>query len=814
LNFFVILTTKPTLFKLTEYQVLKRTSFQSLNFNASIMNTFNLCRKGLFPVMLLVAFAVNGQSQPVPQLGKSPVKDVIAAMTLKEKVTLVVGAGKAPKPKSAGSGVSNGWVPEPPMIGYTESKVPGAAGNTNAIPRLGIPSLVLSDGPAGVRISARRKGDSTQTYYATAFPVGTLLASTWDPSIVNTVGRSFGNEVLEYGVDVLLAPGVNIHRNPLNGRNFEYFSEDPLVSGKIAAALINGVQSNGVGTSIKHFVANNQESNRNYNNSIVSERALRELELKTFQLAIAGASPWTVMSSYNRVNGVYTAQRYDLLTTVLRNEWKFKGLVMTDWGGGYDWVEEMKAGNDLIMPGRPDQIETLIAAVKDGLLSEKVLNNNVEHILNVILKSPAFRKYAYSNHPDLKAHAAIARQAAAEGMVLLKNQANVLPINNNVKRIAAFGNTTYNTLTGGTGSGEVNKAYVISVYEGLANAGYQPDADLKNSYTAFTGNSRQQQAGRKRSGGELHLTDSLVNAAVNRNDLALITIGRVTGEGWDRDLQTNYMLTPEEQQQFKLVADAFHAKGKKVVAVLNIGGVIDMNGWQDNADAILLAWQPGQEAGNAIADILSGKVNPSGKLATTFPASYADVPSAKTFPGVPANRPEKVFYEEGIYVGYRYNDTFDKKPMYEFGYGLSYTNFDVSNLKLSSAIFKGTITARITVKNTGKVAGKQVVQIYVSAPAGTIDKPSQELRAFGKTRLLQPGETQELTFTLHAGDLASYHTGQSAWITDAGKYLLKAGISSRDIKQAADFQVPKAIIVEQDHHVLQPDQPIHELKAK
>ncbi len=774
----------------------------------------------ILAVLLINAFVVKAQF--VPQLGKNPVKEIIAAMTLEEKATLLVGSGKAPKPKPAGKpGESNGWVPEPPMIGHTETKVPGAAGNTNAIPRLGIPSMVLSDGPAGVRISPTRKGDSTHTYYATAFPVGTLLASTWNPAEVNAVGKAFGNEVKEYGVDILLAPGVNIHRNPLNGRNFEYYSEDPLVAGTMAGALINGVQSNGVGTSIKHFIANNQESNRNYNNSIVSERALRELYLKVFRIGIAASNPWTVMSSYNRLNGTYTAQNHDLLTTVLRNEWKFKGFVMTDWGGGYDWIEEMKAGNDLIMPGRPDQIATLINAVKHDSLSVKVLDQNVEHMLNVILKSPAFLKYAYSNKPDLKAHAEISRHAATEGMVLLKNQGSALPINKSIINIAAFGNTTYNTIAGGTGSGEVNKAYTISIYQGLTNAGYQPDESLKNIYTKFFQDTRarlmqQQKAGRRYWGPvpEMPSSDSLLNATVQKNDLALITIGRNAGEGSDRNLETNYMLTTEEKQQFKKIADAFHAKGKKVVAVLNIGGVIDMNDWQDNADAILLAWQPGQEAGNAIADVLSGKVNPSGKLATTFPAKYEDVPSAKNFPGTPANKPEQVIYEEGIYVGYRYYDSFNVKPMYEFGYGLSYTDFSISNLKLNAAIFNGMITANATIKNTGKAAGKQVVQIYINAPAKTIDKPTQELKAFGKTRLLQPGESQVLTFTLRAADLASYHTDSSEWIADAGKYELKVGTSSRDIKQTAIFNIPKTIIVEKDHKVLRPQVSIDELKAK
>jgi beta-glucosidase len=758
-------------------------------------------------VLALICCTITAFAQTVPQLGKNSLKEVIAAMTLQEKATLVVGASRPPANQKTMAGGA--------MIGATQTKVPGAAGNTAAIPRLGIPSMVLSDGPAGVRIQPIRNGDSTKTYYATAFPVGTLLASTWDPALVNRVGKAFGNEVLEYGVDILLAPGVNIHRNPLNGRNFEYYSEDPLIAGTMAGAIINGVQSNGVGTSIKHFAANNQETNRTTINTIVSERALREMYLRGFRIAIAASNPWTVMSSYNKINGTYTAERHDLITTVLRDEWHFKGFVMTDWGGGRNWVDEMKAGNDLIEPGRPNQTEAIISAVQHDSLSVKVLDENVEHILNIILKSPSFKNYAYSNKPDLKAHAEISRQAATEGMILLKNDANVLPFKG-IKNIAAFGNASYNTIAGGTGSGDVNKAYTISVVQGLANAGYKADADIQNSYTNYL---KQEKAkapvGRRApTPAELIVADDMITQKAGSNDLALITIARNAGEGSDRNLNTNYNLTDAEKQQIKKIAAAFHQQHKKVVIVLNIGGVIDMNGWKDDADAILLAWQPGLEAGNAIADILSGKVNPSGKLATTFPGTYTDVPSAKNFPGTPEGKPEQVIYEEGIYVGYRYYDSFKIKPQYEFGYGLSYTSFTISNLKLSAPVLSKTITATVTVKNIGTVAGKQVVQIYVSAPAKTIDKPEQELRAFGKTRLLQPGESQALTFTLIAADLASYHTDKSEWITDAGKYVLKAGASSRDIKQTAAFSVSAPIVTEKDHKAFEPPIAISELKNK
>jgi len=744
-----------------------------------------------------------------PQLGLNPVKEVIAAMTLEEKAALLVGAESRKKQSKMADGTA---------IGQTEIKVSGAAGNTVAIPRLGIPSMVFADGPAGIRIAAARKGDTVNTYYATGFPVGSLLASTWNIGLVTNVGKAMGNEVKEYGVDILLAPGINIHRNPLNGRNFEYYSEDPLIAGEIAAAMINGIQSNGVGTSIKHFIANNQETSRGSVNSIVSERALREIYLKNFRIAIAASNPWTVMSSYNKVNGTYTSERRDLLTTVLRDEWKYKGFVMTDWFGGHYWIAQMKAGNDLLMPGRPNQVQALIDAVKNNSLSEKVLDTNVEHMLNIIVKSPTFKNYNYSNKPDLKAHAQIAREAATEGMVLLKNEAHTLPFASSVKTVAAFGDSFYNPIAGGYGSGDVNKAYVISGGQGLLKAGYQIDLKLSNVYAEYFRNNKELMlpgiTGVRPPAilPEMVVADKDIDESAASSDLALITIGRNAGEGEDRILDGNYRLTANEIQQVKKIATRFHAGHKKVVVVLNIGGVIDVSQWKNDVDAILLAWQPGQEAGYATADILSGKVNPSGKLSDTFPAEYADVPSAKNFPGTPAGKPDQVIYQEGIYVGYRYYDSFNMKPSYEFGYGLSYTDFSVTGLKLSAKTLTGSLIITATVKNTGKVSGKEVVQLYISAPSGSIDKPVQELKAFDKTKLLQPGESQHFTFRITAADLASYHTGKSQWISDAGRYVVKLGVSSRDIRQTATFNLSKNIVVETDHAVLQPQMAVQEYK--
>jgi beta-glucosidase len=775
---------------------------------------------------------------PVPQLGSSPVQQVVKAMTLEEKAKLVVGMGfkmpgmPRPTEKQMKEGINIGGFklpPSDPDAYNIPEKVPGAAGRTHGIARLGIPSITVSDGPAGIRIDPIRNNDSSKTYYATAFPVGTLLASSWDPELVHQVGEAFGSEVREYGADILLGPGVNIHRNPLGGRNFEYYSEDPLVTGRIAAAIINGIQSQGVGTSIKHFAANNQETNRNGVNTIVSERALREIYLKGFEIAIKNSQPWTVMSSYNLINGTYTSQRRDLLTTVLRDEWGFKGLVMTDWFGGKDPVAQMNAGNDLIMPGMPLQSQAIVDAVTSGKLSQKQLDENVTRILDIILKTPEFKKYKFSGAPDLKKDAEITRSAAAQGMVLLKNDANVLPLKG--KKLALFGNTSYDLIAGGSGSGNVNKAYTISLIQGLTNGGYTVDDDLKNAYQSYIKDVKAKQPHSAMSifmlpppPPQMAVAAELLAKEANDADVAIFTIGRNAGEGADRKVDNDFNLSAEEKAGIKSISDAFHAKGKKLIVVLNIGGVIETASWRDQVDGILLAWQPGLEAGNSIADVLSGKVDPSGKLATTFPMAYQDVPSAKNFPGkdlpLPAGekptpmmgRPGEVTYEEGIYVGYRYYNTFDVKTAYPFGYGLSYTTFKYSDLKLSSKTLNGSMTATFTITNTGSVAGKEVAELYVSAPQQGLPKPEQELRAFAKTRLLQPNESQTISLTLTAKDLASFDTAKQSWVAEAGTYEAKVGASATDIKTSQKFEVAKSIVTEKVHNVLQPQVTISELK--
>ncbi|MBC7913915.1 MAG: beta-glucosidase, partial [Pyrinomonadaceae bacterium] len=443
-----------------------------MKFNSRLFLNLILC-------FCTLSISAQTQQKSLPQLGKNSIKEVIAAMTLEEKIWLLMGSEAELKKPKTDVAESNG------IIGFTEKKVFGAAGTTFAIPRLGIPTIVLADGPAGVRISPTRTGDSVNTYYATAFPVGTLLASTWDPILVKNVGKAFGNEVLEYGIDIILAPGNNIQRNPLNGRNFEYYSEDPLVSGKMAAAIINGLQSNGIGTSLKHFAANNHETKRFSTNAEISERALREIYLKAFQVALKESQPWTVMTSYNKFNGKYTAENKELNTNILRNEWNYKGLVVTDWGAAKNIVDQIKAGHSLVMPGQYFQVEGLQYAVANNKLDVSVLDERIETLLQLIVKTPTFKNYKISNKPDLKENALVSRSAATEGMVLLKNTNNALPIAKSVRTIATFGNTTYNLITGGTGSGMVNKAYVIPLSKGLTAAGYTLDPNVEKLYTKY-----------------------------------------------------------------------------------------------------------------------------------------------------------------------------------------------------------------------------------------------------------------------------------------------------------------------------------------
>ena len=753
--------------------------------------------------------------------------DVIARLSLEDKARFVIGTGMA------------GFDGENAVIGATRSLVPGAAGTTYPLDSLGIPAIVLADGPAGLRIDATREGDSA-TYYCTHFPIGTLLASTWNTDLVEEVGAAIGNEVKEYGADVLLAPAVNIMRNPLCGRNFEYYSEDPLIVGKTAAAYIKGVQSNGVGTSIKHFAANNQETNRMNNDAHISQRALREIYLKGFEIAIKESQPWTVMTSYNYINGTYTSESKDLVETILRDEWGFEGTVMTDWFGGKDGATQMWAGNDMLQPGKKEQFDSIVAGVKSGKLAEADLDRSVRRTLNLVEKSPRFQGYKYSNKPDLKAHAEVTRQSAAEGMVLMKNE-KALPLAQTIKNVALYGNTSYDFIAGGTGSGNVNHAYVVSLLEGMKNGGYTVSEELKTAYETYLDDCKKKaeaeiEAAAKKDPNKAGLmrflpkplpaeksfTDGEVMAQAANADIAVITLGRLSGEFLDRKV-ADFNLSDSERKLIEQVCDVYHRAGKQVVVLLNIGGVIETASWKHLPDAILCAWQPGQEGGNSVVDVLSGKISPSGKFTMTWPILFTDAYSARNFPidqdpridmmnqgqkGLLRNV-DFTDYEEDIYVGYRYFDSFGIAVSYPFGFGLSYTTFDYSDAKVDK---KGDgYEVSVTIKNSGEHEGKEVVELYISAPDNkAANKPVKELKAYAKTRNLKPGEKETVKLLVKTADLASFDEVASAWVVSGGEYQFLVGASSQDIK--ATLKVDVKGQQTKVHNVLKPQVQMNLLK--
>lgn len=744
-------------------------------------------------------------AQNVPQLRADNIDEVLAAMTLEEKAQLLVGG-------------ANNFFGDGAVVGGEADLVKGAAGTTPQIKRLGIPATVLTDGPAGVRIDPIREGD-TNTYYATGFPIGTCLASTWNTELVRNVGAAIGNETKEYRCDVILGPGMNIHRNPLCGRNFEYYSEDPLLTGKIAAAYIQGVQAEGVGVSAKHFAVNSQETDRTSVDERVSRRAAREIYLRGFEIAVREAKPWTIMSSYNRVNGTFSMGNHDLLTKILRDDWGYEGIVMTDWIGireGLPTISEVHAGSDLLEPGQKKQIEEIIQGVKDGKLSIADVDRNVRRMLQYIVKTPSFHNYAATNKPDLKAHAQITRQSANEGIVLLKNNGS-LPWNNGgskVDSVALFGVNSYDFLSGGTGSGCVHTPYVVDMVAGLGNAGIKSSETLTQIYRKYIDFAKVKfQADRhparwyqlemfgQQKYPEINISQICINNEAEKADAAIVTIGRQAGEGVDRDIQTEFNLTNEEREMIVNVCNTFHSAGKPVVVIINSGSVIETASWSAYPDAIICAWQPGEEGGNSVADIMTGKVNPSGKLTMTWPIAAEDHPSTKNFPGylelytyetmksnnTPVPGYDYTNHEEGIFVGYRYFDTYNRNVAFPFGYGLSYTSFEYSKPVVSQ---KGeVIEVSVNVKNIGKVAGKEVVQVYAEAPKGNIEKPQKELKAFAKTRELKPGESQTVKMTVNRRDLASFDESKSAWVVDAGTYTMHIGSNVEDIRCNAKVNV-------------------------
>lgn len=782
-------------------------------------------KKTVYTIILGLAILGQTRAAAQPKLRTDNIDEVIAAMTLEEKVNMLTGQGV-------------GW-------GNSDAKFPGNAGWTYAIPRLGVPAIYFGDGPQGINIDAFREYDATD-YSCVHYLSGSALANSWDVDAAQQIGAAIGYETRERGMDVVLGPAINIHRNLLGGRVQEYYSEDPHLNGKMAAAWIKGAQSQGVGVSLKHFAANNQETNRVRMDTRASVRTLREIYLKGFEIAVKESDPWTVMSSYNYINGVHASENKELLTDLLRTEWGFKGAVISDWGAVRLQVPAILAGLDQIESGWDRDRKALLDAIADGSLPIETVDAGVKRMLELVVKCPGFKNYAYSNDIDRDAHRTLLRRIAAESMVLLKNENDLLPLGKGTK-IALYGCTSYDFIPANMGVGGTNIGeYHITLVEGLRKAGFEVYKPLMRQYKSHVAMQKdlieQKYAGNnniyylekrpeelipsdkepERHGpGELTGDMAMVNwggpmggggfvklsQTVSDTDIAIITLGRTTGEHADRKAP-EYALTSKERELIETVSSAFHAAGKRVVVLINTPTAIETASWRDMADAILYVCQPGERAGESVADALSGAVNPSGRLADTWEIAYGDAPADKNFPfdyvedrdnqPSPSDDPTFVtrnvdftYYEEGVYVGYRYFTTAKKPVAYPFGYGLSYTSFAYDNLSVVPTDEGFKVTVKVT--NTGKVAGKEVVELYVTAPKGKIAKPARELKGFAKTSNLLPGESQTVTIEVSNYELASYNEKACSWIADKGSYIFCVGKNANEMILSASAKLPKAL---------------------
>jgi beta-glucosidase len=628
---------------------------------------------------------------------------------------------------------------------------------TTPIDRLGVPTLLVTDGPHGIRRVPDTGSLGATALPATCFPTASAMAATWNVDLIHAVGQALAEEANSMGIGVVLGPGVNMKRSPRCGRNFEYYAEDPYLAGEMAVALINGVQSKGVGTSLKHYAANNQETRRFTINAVVDERTLHEIYLPAFEAAVKRARPWTVMCSYNKINGTYGSEHRQLLTEILKQDWGFEGFVVSDWGAVRDRVKALAGGLDLEMPGpKPSRVQAVIDAVHNGELDEAALDEAVRRILRIVDKAAATPKGAEF---DVDAHHALARRVAAEAIVLLKND-GVLPLQQ-PQRIAVIGRSAKEPHFQGGGSSHINPTRVDSPFDELQKLAGDAQLTYSEGYPAG-----------------LETDQALIDAAVQAAkaaDVALLYIalpGSIESEGYDRD---NLDLT---EQQVALIKAVCAAQPHSVV-ILNSGSAVVMNEWIDGAAAVLQAWMMGQAGGGAIAGVLFGAVNPSGKLTETFPLRLVDTPSHLSFPGGHG----EVRYGEDIFIGYRYYDAREVPVLFPFGHGLSYTQFAYSNLRASATTFKDAdgLTVSVDVTNTGAVAGQEIVQIYVHDHAAELVRPPKELKGFAKVAL-QPGETKTVQIALDFRAFAYYHPGYHRWITEDGDFDILAGASAADIR--------------------------------
>ncbi len=652
------------------------------------------------------------------------IQTIIAKMTLEEKAALSIGA---------------------------------SAWSTTPIERLGVPELIVSDGPHGVRRVPDVHEMMAESLPATCFPTASAAASTWDADLVYRMGEALAEECIALNVDVILGPGVNIKRSPLGGRNFEYFSEDPYLAGELAVAYINGVQGRGVGTSLKHFAANNQEYQRFSISAEVDERTLHEIYLPAFEKAVKRAQPWTVMCAYNKVNGTFASEHHTLLTEILKEQWGFDGLVFSDWGAVRDRVAALQGGLDLEVPGpQARRVREVVVAVRAGEVDETILDETVRRILRVVFMAQETPK---GGTFDVDAHHELAYQVAAAGMVLLKND-GVLPLQEQ-QRIAVIGRAAKDAHFQGGGSSHINPTRVAVPFQELRARAGEAELTYAEGYPiddAF----RQD------------LIDEAV-ALAREAEVAVLYVALPAfkeSEGYDR---TDLDLTVQQVALIQAVAQV----QPRTVVVLNNGAPVAMNAWIENVAAVLEAWMMGQAGGAAIADILFGKVNPSGKLPETFPLKLADTPAHLNWPGDAGS----VRYGEGLFVGYRYYDAKEMPVLFPFGHGLSYTTFAYNNPQVSTTIFKDVdgVTVTVDVTNTGEVFGQEIVQVYVHDHQSALTRPEKELKGFAKVALY-PGETKTVSVPLDFRAFAYYHPAYRQWVTEDGAFDILIGASAADIR--------------------------------
>jgi beta-glucosidase len=638
--------------------------------------------------------------------------------------------------------------------------------HTKAFEHLDIPSIMMTDGPHGLRKQSDESDvvGLNKSIPATCFPTASATASSWDRSLVQEIGHAMAEECLQEGISIILGPGVNIKRSPLCGRNFEYFSEDPYLAGEMGASLIEGVQANGVGTSLKHYAANNQEYRRMTMESVVDERTLREIYLPAFEKAVKQGQPWTVMCSYNRLQGEYVSESPRLLTKILRDEWGFEGIVVTDWGACNDRVLGLAAGQDLEMPSSNGMNDAkIVKAVKSGALDEVILDRAVERLLGLVFKAAENRKTGFRYDPQT--HHALARRAAAESAVLLKNDDAILPLKKDLK-IAVIGEFAKTPRYQGAGSSQINPIQMDNAWDELTRQ--VPNLTYSAGYSLTSD----------------EVVESLVQAACTAAgdaEVVLVFAGlpaAYESEGFDRE----HLSMPENHNTLiNRVAKA----NPNTVVILSNGAPVEMP-WIGQVKAVLEGYLGGQAGGSAIVDVLLGKVNPSGKLAETFAFKLEDYPSTRYFP----SGPKTVEYREGLYMGYRYFDKAKKAVLFPFGYGLSYTSFVYRGLELSSQRIsdKDELKVSINIRNTGKVAGAEIVQLYVRDSSTTIFRPDKELKGFKKVAL-QSGEEKRVEFTLDKRSFAYYNVNASDWHVESGVFEILIGASSADIRAASNVWV-------------------------